>query len=115
GWLAPAGAGRPQPVLLLRVAPTPGGLELLDLDAVVALGLVQATGGGVVERLVAAAADVVGHPDLDAAHRRAGAAAGRSGWVGRVVAAAGGERQAGKCECGQADHQRPPAPAEASA
>ena len=59
-------------------------------DAELGLGLVQAGGGGVVERLVAAAADVVGQADLEVAWpARTSVPAAGAGVV--VVAAAGGQ------------------------
>ena len=60
------------PVLLLIVLPlliglvaSGGRLEVLDLDAELLAGLLEAGEGGVVERLVAATADVVHHADPD--------------------------------------------------
>lgn len=63
------------------------GGELLGLDTEVRLGLVQATRGGVVEGVVAATADVVGHADLDFAVAGAGALGGR------LTAGGGGESE----------------------
>ncbi len=54
-----------EPLLLLGVRLALGGLELLGLEAELRLGLVQAARRRVVERLVATAADVVGHADLE--------------------------------------------------
>lgn len=54
-------------VLAGRVVLALAGLDLVDLDAELVLGLVQALGGGVVERLVAATTHVVGEAGLDVA------------------------------------------------
>src|SRR5699024_2519204 len=75
-------------VLARRVVLVLARLELLDLDAELLLGLVQALGRRVVERLVAATADVIGEAGLDV---RSGA----RGLSARVTPAAGAQRQRG--------------------
>jgi hypothetical protein len=54
-----------QPVLLGLVVLAVGRRKLFDIDIEVGFGLLQAGRRQVVERLVAAAADVVGQPDFD--------------------------------------------------
>lgn len=63
------------------------GVGLGDGDAELGLGLVETAGGGVVERLVATAADVVGHTDLQ---RTVGGAGGGGSVI--ALCAACGER-----------------------
>src|SRR6478609_5827371 len=72
---------------------TLGGLGLLGVHAEVLLGLVEAGGGGVVERLVATATHVVGHADLDL-----GGATARRGTARGGVAAVAAGGQSHRCD-----------------
>ena len=67
-----------------RLGLTVGRRGLLGLDAELLDGLVETRRRGVVERLVATAAHVVGHADLEA--RAAGAAGGRAAATARAAA-----------------------------
>ena len=68
--------------LLVGVRLTLGRRELLDLDTELGLGLVEARRGGVVERLVATTADVVGQADLERRRRsRSSRPGSRTRWL----------------------------------
>jgi hypothetical protein len=80
-----AGLGEGDEALLARrLGLTVGRLGLLGVDAELVLGLVETGRSGVVERLVATPADVVGHADLDVG---GGTAAARAVVLGIVAAA----------------------------
>ncbi len=89
---------QPQALLLGRLGLAVAGLQLVDLDAELGLGLVEARGGGVVEGLVATAADVVREADLGAGGgggrgRGAGRRGAGSALSGVATATGGGGKQ----------------------
>ena len=76
------------------------GLGLVGLDAELLDGLVQTSCGGVVERLVAASTDVVGHADLDVAAAAAASVVSAVAVAVAVVVTAGGEGEDHRAERG---------------
>ncbi len=94
---------------LLAVLAALVGLQLLGLDAELLDGLVEAGGGGVVERLVPTTTEVVGQADREVAGLGGGVVGGASGvaaflvGIAAVVTARGGEQHEGQ----QEPEQRP--------